>query len=447
MSTKLNRILPERPTFARKHGKNRDRLWAGSQFRDFMKILHINKFFWLAGGIERYMFDISRQQRDAGHETVFFAMQHPNNRPCDQDEFFPSHVEFRGTSVAYKVRNAPAIVARSIHSPDTRRKLAALIEREKPDVAHVHLITHQLSPSVLSALIDAQVPAVMTVHEHSLRCPSGRRYVPHLDETCRRCFDGSLFNAVRHRCVQDRTLPSLLAATAVAAHRRTRIYERGVGQFLCPSETARAAALAGGIDESRTRLLPYAIDLRNFEANTEPGDYFFCYGRLTPEKGQMTLLEAAALAPDIRIRIAGTGPDEDRLKAFARETNLANVEFTGFLDGTELHDAIRGARAVVIPSNYYETGPLTCLEAFAFGKPVIGTDLGGIRESINTGKTGLLVPPRDALALRGAMLELSANDPLCREMGRVACDRARAQCREHMDALFEAYDHERTVGN
>lgn len=404
-----------------------------------MKILHINKFFWLAGGIERYMFDVSKLQRDAGHETVFFAMRHPNNRPCAQSDFFPSPVEFRGKSVSYQIRHAGRIVGRSVYSFECRRSLAALIAQEKPDVAHVHLVTHQLSPSVLDALRDAGIPAVMTVHEHSLGCPSGRRYVPHADEACRRCFDGSLFNAVRHRCVQDRTLPSLLAAAASGYHRWTHIYPRGVGLFLCPSETAREAALAGGVDEPRTRLLPCAIDLEGFEANSEPGDYFFCYGRLTPEKGQMTLLEAAARAPELRVRIAGTGPDESRLKRFAEQQALNHVEFTGFIDGAELRSAIRGARAVVVPSNCYETGPLTCLEAFSLGKPVIGTDLGGIRESIDAGQTGVLVPPRNPDALRDAMVQLAGDDALCRRMGVAGAERARKQCARHLESLFAAY--------
>lgn len=404
-----------------------------------MKILHINKFYWLAGGIERYMFDISRMQREAGHETVFFAMQHPNNRPCEQAEYFPTHIEFRDRSVGYKLRHGPRIVARSVYSIETKHRLAALLERERPDIAHVHLITHQLSPSVLEALIDAGIPTVMTVHEHSLGCPSGRRYVPHLNETCRRCYDGSLFNAVRHRCVQDRTLPSLLAASAVAIHRRTRVYQRGIRLFLCPSETAREAALAGGIDESRTRLLPYAIDLRGLTPNPEPGDYFFCYGRLTPEKGQMTLLQAAEMAPEIPIHIAGRGPDEARLRQFARDKNLRNVQFLGFLEGPELYDAIRDARAVVIPSNYYETGPLTCLEAFALGKPVIGTNLGGIAEMVHASECGLLVDSALPEPFAGALRHLAEDDVLCRKMGAAAVAWTHRRNSQHLDFLHTYY--------
>ena len=123
-----------------------------------MKILHVNKFFWQSGGVERYMFEVAERLKREGHESIFFSMQHPNNFASEQSRFFVSHVEYRNTSPAYKARTLLRTVGKTIYSPESRRKMEALVRAERPDLAHVHLVSHQISPSVLLALKKLNVP-------------------------------------------------------------------------------------------------------------------------------------------------------------------------------------------------------------------------------------------------------------------------------------------------
>ena len=139
-----------------------------------------------------------------------------------------------------------------------------------------------------------------------------------------------------------------------------------------------------------------------FEATDEPGDVFVYFGRLVPEKGVATLVRAAAKAR-VRLRIIGTGPEEAALRALAGELG-GDVEFTGYLSGDALRAAMNSARAVVIPSEWYENAPISVMEASALARPVIGADIGGIPELIRAEETGFVFQSANADSL-AAVLE------------------------------------------
>jgi glycosyltransferase involved in cell wall biosynthesis len=139
--------------------------------------------------------------------------------------------------------------------------------------------------------------------------------------------------------------------------------------------------------------IPNFVEAENFDPEVEPGRYFLYFGRLSSEKGVATLIRAAAAA-GIRLRIAGTGPDADWLQALAGSIG-ATVEFLGYRTGSDLHDLVRASRAVVLPSEWYENAPLSVLESFAMGKPVIGARIGGIPEMVEEDVSGWLFKSGD----------------------------------------------------
>jgi glycosyltransferase involved in cell wall biosynthesis len=116
--------------------------------------------------------------------------------------------------------------------------------------------------------------------------------------------------------------------------------------------------------------------------------YFLFFGRLSYEKGVKTLLEAFKTLPQCKLKIVGTGPKEDELKAFVKCNDMKNVVFLGYKHGKELSDLVSNAYFAIVPSEWYENNPMTIIESYSAGTPVIGAKIGGIPEIVVEGKTG-----------------------------------------------------------
>ncbi len=385
------------------------------------------------------MFEVSEQLRAHGHEQLFFAMEHAKNRPCAQSQYFVSTIEYRNSSLAYKMKTALPTVGKTVYSYASRRKLAALLDAEKPDIAHIHLITNQISPSILHALRDANIPTVQTVHEYNLVCPIGLRYIARKGELCDRCLGGNYLHSVVHRCTHDAILPSALAAGAKFFHHATRIYERNIDVFIAPSQFMADTLVNAKVPPEKVHVLLHELDLEQYRPQFEAGDTLVYFGRLSPEKGIRTLLESMEQLPDIPLVIVGDGPQRVELEGIAGERNLKNVRFEGYLSGEALHDVIRKAFAVVVPSECYDNSPMAVYEAQALGKPVIASRIGGIPELVQNGETGYLFDAGDIVGLAEKIRTAAANPANCTALGEAARRRVETLCHAHYDQLLSLY--------
>jgi glycosyltransferase involved in cell wall biosynthesis len=193
-------------------------------------------------------------------------------------------------------------------------------------------------------------------------------------------------------------------AVESALHNRLASWRKHVNKVVSPSRFFLEKFVEWGWRRDQFSYIPKDVDASRFEPNFEPGTYFLYFGRMAPEKGVGTLLRAAAAA-GVRLKLAGTGPDSGSLRSLALELG-GEAEFVGFQSGATLHDLIRGARAVVLPSEWYENAPMSVLESFALGKPVVGASIGGIPEMIDEGDNGLLFRSGDAADLAKALVSL-----------------------------------------
>jgi glycosyltransferase involved in cell wall biosynthesis len=174
-----------------------------------------------------------------------------------------------------------------------------------------------------------------------------------------------------------------------------------------------------GWPREQLHYIPNCVDATQFEPGYAPGHYLLYFGRLAPEKGVHTLLRAAA-ASGVPVKLAGSGPEEAALRALAGQLK-APAEFLGFRSGAELQALVRGARAVVLPSEWYENAPMSVLESFALGKPVIGARIGGIPEMIDEGDNGWCFDSGNVAALAERLSEVAAlPDQRIAAMGRAA---------------------------
>ena len=380
-----------------------------------MRILHVNKFLYRRGGAEGYMFDLAALQAARGDDVTFFGMSHPDNEAQRHEHVFPSEVTFEPMpdGLVAKVSG----FGRMLWSTSSRRGIATLLRRERPDVAHLHNVYHQLSPSILGPLAAAGVPIVMTLHDYKLACPTYQ----FLDKgvVCEACIGGRFHNAARRRCKGGSLVASSAAAIELTLHTALRAYGH-VSRFVCPSRFLAAKMDEAGVFPDRLRHLPHFIDVASYPQKQTPGGRIAFAGRLSAEKGIDVLVDAVGRLDGVGLDIAGDGPERVALEQRAQTVARGRVTFHGRLAKDELHDLVRASVVTAVPSRWYENQPMAVLESFGCGVPVVGTTLGGLPELIDDGATGCLVPPNDVEATAVALGALSRAPERAFAMGRAA---------------------------
>lgn len=377
-----------------------------------MKLVFANKFYFLKGGAERYMLDLTALMMHHGHEVIPFAMADKRTLPTKWKKFFVSPVQTE------KVTFSPAglkTAGRFLYSFEARKKFAALLGDVKPDLVHIHNIYHQISPSILPEAKKRKIPVVMTAHDYKLIAPNYSLF--HDGAICERTKPHSFWQAVKHRCIKHSYIASALEALEMSLHRKWRIWKDNVDRVIAPSRFMAAMLAAYGINKDKIAYVPHYIDPQGWTP-WYIGSYALFVGRLSAEKGVDVLIRAAAKAKHIPVRIVGEGPEEACLKKLAEQLSAVNVTFVGFKKGDDLEREYAGARFVVVPSVWYEVAGLIALEAYASGKPVIASQIGGLAELVKEGETGLFTSAGDADNLTEQMKTLWENQDLCEEMGR-----------------------------
>ncbi len=415
-----------------------------------MKVLQINKFFWLKGGAERYFFMVSEALEERGHDVLHFSMSHPENLPSAHEKYFVSRREYGETG-------GPSSVLRNglsfIRSAEAAQNIRRLVRDHKPDVAHLHNIYHQLTPSIIQALYDAGVPVVMTLHDYKLLCPNYCHFAG--GKYCYRCRGGKYFQAPLTRCSGDSFSRSLLLAVEAYWQRLTGVYNR-VDRYICPSRFMRdqivQSAGSLGISPEKVVYLPSfcpANEAEGSEISDEektvtdglPDKYILYFGRLSVEKGLDTLIDAAAALPGVPVVLCGGGPSRPELEARVSASSMKNVYFTGYVNKPVLDRILQKARAVVLPAIWPENAPFTVIEAAVAGVPLVVSDMGGLPEMAEI-VSGRVYPHGDSSALVSAVSELWDNPDKAASTGKTGREAATAYFDKlkHMEALETIYE-------
>lgn len=379
-----------------------------------MKIAFANKYWFLKGGAERYALDLRDLLVKHGHEVVPFAMKDDRSLPTAWKRHFVSAVATEKVGFGWQgLRTA----GRMLYSFEAKRKFGALLDATGTELVHVHNIYHQISPSILPEAKKRGIPVVMTAHDYKLVAPNYSLY--HDGAICERTKPAKFWEAYRHRCIKGSAAASALDALEMSLHRRLGLWKDNVDRIIAPSRFVQALLEEYGVDKKKIVHVPHFIDTSAWTP-AEGGEYALFVGRLSEEKGVDTLIRAAAKRKDVPVRIVGTGPDESRLKTLAKELDATNVTFVGFKSGDDLRKEYAGARFVVVPSVWYEVFGLIVLEAYAAGKPVLASQIGGLAELVKDGETGIQASAGDVddwASKLGALWTAPAD---CIEMGRLA---------------------------
>jgi glycosyltransferase involved in cell wall biosynthesis len=367
------------------------------------------------GGEEAVIQTVSRVLSHHGHSTLLMMR---SSRGTEQ-------------SLVRKIRAAGS----GIYNPAAHAEMLRFIEREQPDVVHVHSVFPNLSPSILVACRAAGIPAIFHVHCHILTCPNW--YHLRNGQVCNRCFGGH-----EHWCLLTNCRGSVPESAAYALRsfvsRKLRLFEDNVSVFVAVSHFLKDRLVSAGYDPERIEVVGNAV--RAVPAVTSAagaGSYVGYAGRLSVEKGVDVLLEAARRCA-VPFKVAGDGPEMERLRSSAP----ANVQFLGRLASTELDRFYADSRMIVAPSRSYETFSVAVAEAMMHGKAVIASHIGALPELIGDDERGMLVTANAPDALARAIVQLWADETARARLGGAARAWASTHCSEDVfyRRLLAVYD-------
>jgi glycosyltransferase involved in cell wall biosynthesis len=384
-----------------------------------MRILYCNKYNYPFSGTEVYMFDAMELMRSMGQEVALFSMADSRGRPTPYDRHFAPNIDFKQRHGWFQ---SARLAGRAIYSREARRRIRAMIAEFRPDIAHVRNIYHHLSPSILWELKAQNIPVVYHLNDFKVLCPSYNLVLR--GEACEACKGGQFRHMLGKKCYPGWG-PRLALVAEAYVNKWLGTYQRCVDRFIAPSQFVRNKFVEHGWDPAKFEVVSHFQRVKPVIERNVGNAALLYFGRLSPEKGVGDLLRAMQRLPNLRLVIAGDGPERVRLEQLVIDLGLANVDFAGHMQGEELERTIAKSRFTVLPSHAYETLGKTILESYAQGRAVVATDRGSRRELVDPGKTGLLYRTGDVEQLASTIQSLSAEPELADKMGRAGWEQVR----------------------
>jgi len=399
-----------------------------------MKILAVNKFYYIKGGSESYYFRIKKLLEQNGNEVIPFSMKDKKNFSTEYERYFIKNIDYSDTNIIKKIKNAGKI----IFNFSANKNMSKLIEDTKPDIAHLHIFQHQLSPSILHTLRKKKIPVVYTVHDLKPICLNYKMF--NSKGICEDCKGKKYYMCFINKCVKNSRLFSFVNVLEGYLHEFLKSYEI-VDIFITPSNFHRNKLIEFGIEPNKVVHIANFIDTSEFIPKYEYNNYFVYIGRLSEEKGIFTLIRAMLKVNKSKLIIVGTGPLEQQLHKFIINNKLNNTELVGFKTGLELELLIQNSRFMVIPSEVYENCPMSMLECMAYGKAIIGAKIGGIPELLEY-ENGITFESGNEIDLATKINELLNEEVICVSMGKKGRDAAEKYYDKdvHLNKIYGIYD-------
>jgi glycosyltransferase involved in cell wall biosynthesis len=317
-----------------------------------------------------------------------------------------------------------------IYNVPAQRAFARFLTARKPDLVLIQNLFPLLSPSILVACRRMGVPVLMRCPNYRLICPNGRMMTK--GQICEKCSGGKEYWCLLKNC-EDNLLKSMGYAMRNFVARQLQLFHHNVDIFMVLTPFARQKFIDNGFLPQRVQVLSALVDPSQFQPppTVNSGSYIGFVGRVSPEKGVDTLIQAARLLPDIPFKVAG--PDSQETLSTLDLPH--NVSFLGQLDRQALERFYQEARIIVVPSRWYEGLPVVILEAMLAAKPIICSRLGGLPDVVDEGITGLLFQHDSHVELKEKIEWLWRRIDTCRCFG--IAGRKKAETDFHPDAFYE----------
>ena len=360
----------------------------------------VNKFLYPNGGSETYIFKLGDYLKNQGHEVEYFGMEHEGRCVGNNVNAYTSDMDFHGGSKFAKL----TYPIKTIYSKEARKKIRLVLDDFEPDVVHLNNFNYQLTPSVILEVVkwrkknNKKCRIVYTAHDYQLICPNHMMNNPNTHKNCEKCVGGKFINCLKGKCVHGSSAKSAVGMAESYFWNIKGTYKY-IDSFICCSEFMKAKLDTNPVFADKTVALHNFIDRVEWK-DTEKKDYILYFGRYSDEKGIGTLIEVCRSMPDVQFVFAGNGPLESVVN------DVPNIKNVGFQTGDKLEKLIREARLSIYPSEWYENCPFSVMESQMYGTPVLGADIGGIPELIDTGKTGELFESGNEVDLKDKLLKI-----------------------------------------
>lgn len=411
-----------------------------------MRILTCNKYFFLNGGTERYLSLLLSALPSMGHEVIPFSVGYAGSWPSPYASFFlPPPGDPGGTHFHHIRRNPFTMlkhVERAAYSFQARQRLARLLQFVgQVDIGYLLNICNYMSPSIIDTFVARGIPVVLRLGDYHLLCASYTLLRNNLP--CELCVKGNYFHGLQHRCVKNNLAASTLRVFSMYMQRWIKIWKK-VSAFITPCNFMRKKLVEGGFPEERIYILQQPTDTHFIRQKCEKGNYVLYFGRISPEKGLDTLIKAyqqSGLSEQLVFIGKSYDGCQEYLETLILPTFKDRIQFLGFIDGEELSLWVARALLTVVPSRWYDNAPMSIIESYQAGTPVLGANIGGIPELIVNNVTGKLFTPGKVEELTLSLQTLLADRVALANMGQHAMEYVQKShsLKKHMDTLLALF--------
>ena len=333
-------------------------------------ILIVHNYYQIPGGEDTVVANEKKMLEEHGHKVILYSR---NNS------------ELKEMSKPQKL----ILPFTTVFNPRTYRDIKRIIKSEHIDIVHVHNTLNLISPAVYYIARAMKVPVVQTIHNFRLLCPGATFYRD--GRICEDCVSKGLICAVKHGCYRNSKMQTLACVISTKLHRMTGIY--GKINYICLTEFNKEKLLQlKQIKADRIFVKPNFVEILTEEIvpYEKRENQFIFAGRLDKLKGVDILFEAwnqmGSTAP--KLNVCGVGPIEEWCRKFLADHPNCNIEMKGFVPNKEARKLIANSKALILPTQWFEGFPMTVVEAFSVGTPVIGSDIGNTNDLIIDGITG-----------------------------------------------------------
>ena len=358
-----------------------------------MNILIIHNYYKHRGGEDHVYENESRALKNSGHNVIKYTR---HNNETDNYSFW-GKLNFIFSSISNK---------------KTIKDIKEIIKKNQIDIAHIHNVFPFISPCVYKYLKKQNIKVVQTIHNYRFLCPNGLFYRNNMN--CQLCIKGNFFHCVIHRCFKNSFILSCLYAYIIKHNQRN--FRKNINAYIALTEYSKEIFINAGFLKEKFYVKDNGFFDNNIKRKKSAG-FFLYLGRISKEKGIDFLLESFIKLPQYKLIVAGTGP---KIEEYKKRYNNPNIQFTGFVDGDKKNSLIQEAESLIIPSVCFDNYPISIVEAFSCGIPVIGSKIGGIPFIIEHDKNGLLFEVNDFYSLKDRLQTIHNNRKLREKMGNYA---------------------------
>lgn len=377
-----------------------------------MKVLLVHKYFKYTGGAEVFFFEVGRILKENGHEVAFLSTKDSANENSIFSNYFITPPKYFSKNIFSKIKSIPKI----IFNFESKIQMEAIVNDFKPDIVHLFGIFTQISTSILDITKKYNIPVLMSCNDYKHICPN---YMMYYDgKICSDCQSGKYYKAILNKCCHNSYSVSTVSAFESYFNVKTNRIPNNVNLFLFASVFMQNTTHKFWSNfDFKDDLLRNPFDAEKYQISLEDDNYVLFFGKLIEVKGVDILIKAMSLNKNIKLIVVGDGREEEKLKNLKRDLELENVEFLGPIWGDDLNNYIKLARFVIVPSRWHENFPYVIIQSFAYGKPVIGSNRGGIPELLDNGKNGIIYDAENYTELARKISYLYNDKHECMRLG------------------------------